>query len=333
MRDTNYNSLDKVKKQIDDILSSELCGCRYVIYAHYNANNEYTLFSYRVKDESVYLYINIQTVKRFVEHNDWNEKASLYFCAWYVVGYVKALTEWEREKDLHTYCDGVIFSEVLYSCFCNKKIKVFAPYICATLKRCIKKNRVLDVFCEVNVLLRIKALFAQELLQDVRLRIERNLDEWMAYLNAPEVVYVGIKTPSLSIKEVIRNIRVLGKKNVKLNVPLFPKRDDKSLVINLIEAYEVKKDEFWIDLLTRMLICSPTSIKHIANGEILNKICESIEQYESCLIDDMKIYEMSENSIIIDNLNVMLRYIEYSRRLLLKAGIDKKSTRTIHINY
>lgn len=333
MRDTKYNSLDKVKKQIDDILSSELCGCRYAIYAHYNANSECTLFSYRIKDSNVHLYINIQIVMLFTEHNDWDAKASVCFCAWYIVGYIKTLAEWEQKKEFHTYCDGVIFSELLYSCFSNKRIKVFVPYICDRLRRSIKKMRVLDVLCEANSLLRIKALFAQELLQDECDRIEKILDECMAYLNSPEVVYVGLKTPSLSIKEVIRNIRVIGKKNVGLNVPVLPKRDDKSLVNNLIEAYEIKKDMFWIELLAHILVCSPNSIRSIDDSEVLNMIYESIEQYENRLIEDMKIYELSDDSIIIDNLTVTLKYIERSKRLLLKARFVRKSKRTIHINY
>ncbi len=333
MRDTKYNSLDKVKKQIDDILSSELCGCRYAIYAHYNADNGCTLFSYRKKENSVHLSINIQTVKSFIEHNDWNAKTSVYFCAWYVAGYIKTLAEWEQKKGLNTYCDGVAFCEVLYACFSNKKIKVFAPYICEKLSRCIKKMCVLDVFCEANTLLRVKALFAQELLQNERTIIERVFDERMLYLKAPEVIYVGFKTPSLSVKEVVRNIRLISKKNTELNIPRLPKKDDENLIHNIIEAYKTNQDMFWIELLAHMVVCSSNNTKYIDDCEVLIKMYDFIERYEECLIDDMKTYELSKNKIMIDNLTVMLKYIECGKRLLSKAGFVRKNRRTIHTNY
>lgn len=333
MRDTKYHSLDKVKKQIDDILSSELCGCRYAIYAHYNADSRCTLFSYRKKENSVHLFINIQTVKSFIEHNDWNAKTSVYFCAWYVAGYIKTLAEWEQKKDLNTYCDGVVFYEVLYACFSNKKNKVFAPYICEKRNRCIKKMCVLDVLCEANTLLRVKALFAQELLQNERIIIERVFDERMLYLKAPEIVYVGFKTPSLSLKEVTRNIRLIGKINTELNIPRLPKKDDENLIQNLIEVYKTNQDMFWIELLAHMVVCSPNNAKYIDDCEVLSKMYDFIERYEERLIDDMKTYELSKNKIMIDNLTVMLKYIERGRRLLSKAGFVRKNKRTIHTNY
>lgn len=333
MRDTKYNSLDKVKKQIDDILYGELCGCRYAIYVHYSADNGGALFSHRIKDNRVQLSINIQTVMTFVERNDWELKTSICFCAWYVAGYIEKLMEWEQKEELNTYCAGVTFSEVLYVCFSNKKVKVFVPYICEKLGRCIKKMSVLDALCEANTLLRIKTLLFQELSQDERAIMERVLDERMVYLNAPEVIYVGLKTPSLSVKEVVRNIRIIGKTNTKISIPILPKKDDKKLIHNLVEVYEIKQDMFWIELLAHILMCSPNNTQYIVNSEVLNKIYESIEKYESRLIDDIKTYELSKDKICTDNLTIMLKYIERSKRLLLKAEFVRRSKRTIHINY
>lgn len=333
MRDTKYNSLDKVKKQIDDILSSELRECRYAIYAHYNAEKGNALFAYRKKENRVHLSINIQTVMSFIEHNDWNAKISIYFCAWYVAGYIKTLVEWEQKKNLNTYCDGILFCEVLYACFCEKKIKVYVPYICEKLSWCIKKMCVLDVFCEVNTLLRVKALFTQELLQNERAIIEYVSDERMLYLKAPEVIYVGFKMPSLSLKEVMRNIRVIGKVNTELDIPMLPKRDDENLIHTLIKIYKANQNMFWIELLAHIVVCSPNNSRYIDECEVLNKIYDYIERYEECLIDNMKSYELSKNKIMIDNLAVMLKYIERGKRLLSKAGFVRKNRRTIHTNY
>ena len=309
MRDTKYNSIDKVKKQIDDILSSELRGCRYAIYAHYYAEKRNALFAYRKKGGSVHLWINIQTIKSFIEHNDWNAKISINFCAWYVAGYIKTLAEWEQKKDLNTYCDGILLYEVLYACFCEKRIKVFVPYICEKLRLCIKRMCVLDVFCEVNTLLRVKALFTQELLQDERANIEYVSNERMLYLKAPEVIYVGFKMPSLSLKEVMSNIRLVGKINTELDIPMLPKRDDENLIHNLIEIYKTNQNMFWIELLAHMVVCSPNNSRYIDECEVLNKIYDYIERYEECLIDNIKSYELSKNKIIMNNLVVMLKYI------------------------
>ena len=333
MRDRKYNSLDKVKKQIDDILSSELCECRYAIYAHYNAGNGDVLFSYRKMENSVHLSINIQTIKSFIEYNNWNAKISIYFCAWYVAGYIKTLVEWEQKRDLNTYCDGIIFYEVLHAYFSKKKIKVYAPYICDKLSRCVKKMRVVDVFCEANTLLRIKAMFVQELLQNERTIIERVLDERMLYLKAPEVIYVGFKTPSLSLKEVMRNIRFIGKINTELNLPRLPKKNDEKLIHNLIEEYKTTRNLFWIELLAHMVVCSPNSSKYIDECEVLIKIYDFIERYEVCLIDDIKTYELLKNKIMKDNFIVILKYIERGKRLFIKDGYVKKNRRTIHTNY
>lgn len=333
MRETKYNSLNKVKKQIDNILSSELYGCRYAIYAHYYAEKRNALFAYRKEGDRVHLWINIYTIKSFIEQNDWNAKISITFCAWYVAGYIKTLAEWEQKKDLNTYCDGILFCEVLYACFCKKKINVFVPYICEKLRWCIKKMCVLDVFCEVNTLLRVKALFTQELLQDECANIKYVFDERMLYLKAPEVIYVGYKMPALSLKEVMRNIRLIGKINTELDIPMLPKRDDKNLVHNLIEIYKTNQNMFWIELLAHMVVCSPKNARYINECEVLKKIYDYIEQYEECLIDNMKSYELSENKIMIDNLAIMLKYIERGRGLLSKSGVVRKNRRTIHINY
>ena len=333
MRDTKYN-LDKVKKQIDDILSNELRGCRYSLYVHYNADNERNLFSYRIKENSIQLFVNIQTVMSFMELNDWEVKISIYFCAWYVAGYINTLAEWEQSKELNTYCAGVVFCEVVYACVSNKKIKVFVPYICEKLNQCIKNMRVLDVSCETSTLLRIKALFAQKLLQNERTIIDYIVDERLLYLKTPEVIYVGLKTPSLSVKEVVSNIRAIGNINTELSsIPRLPKRDDKNLIHNLTEIYEISQDMFWIEVLVRMVICSPSSVKHIIDKEVLNIMYKSIEQYEDHLIDNMKIYGLSKNKVITDNLTIMLKYIERGKRLLLKSGFTRKSKQTVHINY
>lgn len=333
MRDTKYNSLDKVKKQIDYILSSELCGCRCAIYAHYYADNRFALFSYRIKGNNIHLSINIQTVLSFIEHNDWNKKVSLCFCAWYVSGYIRTLVEWEQKKDLKTYCDGVIFCEAIYDCFSNRKITVYVPYICEILGHCIKKMCVIDVLSEANALLRIKSLFVEELLQKERSIIDYVFDERMLYLKAPEVIYIGFKTPSLSVSEVITKIRVICEKNTELDLPNLPKRNDKSLIHNLIEFYKKNQDMFWIELLAHMVVCSPDNAKYIDDYEISNKMHAYIEQYEECLADDIKTYEYSKNKILMDNLSVMLKYIERGKRLLSKTGFIRKNRRTIHINY
>jgi len=332
MRDKKFDSLNKVKEKIDDILFGELSGCRYNIFAHYNANNECTLFSYYKKGNSIHLYINIQLIKRFIEHNDWNANTSLYFCAWYVAGYIKTLIQWEQRKVLNTYCDGVIFFEVLYACCSKKRIKVFSPYICEKLGQCIKKMYVIDVYCEANTLLRVKALRSQELLQSERTNIDCIFDERMLYLKAPEVIYVGYKTPSLSVKGVLKKLRIIGKINTELNVPRLPKNEDAKLIQNLIGIYKTSQNTFWIELLAHLVLCSPNSTKHIDDSEVLIQIYDFIGRYEETLTEDIKTYVLSKNKIMIDNLTVMLRYIERSKRLLSKAGLKRKKKCAIHIN-
>lgn len=333
MRYTKYNSLEKVKKQIDNILSSELCGCRYAVYAYYHADNGLALFSYRIKGNNIHLSINILTVLSFIEHSTLNEKESLCFCAWYISGYIRKLVGWEQEKDLKTYCDGVVFCEAIYGCFSNRKITVHVPYISEILGYCIKKMCVIDVLCEANTLLRIKALFVEELSQKERAIIDNVFEERMLYLKAPEVIYIGFKTPSLSVNEVITKIRVVCEKNTVFDLPQLPKRNDKSLIYNLIELYKKNQDMFWVELLTHVILCSPNNAKYIDDYEILNKMYTYIEQYEECLADDIKTYEYSKNRIMMDNLTIMLKYIECGKRLLLKNGFMRKNRRTIHINY
>lgn len=327
-------SLEKIKNDIDIILSNELKECPYEIFVNYCSSNKHYLFTYKVNENKIHLKVNVQTIVLLLRTGIMDSKLTLYFCAWYMANYINMVDILKCRKQLDSYCAGILYYEALFDWCCGKHKFVYVPMICEKIGGFAKKMYVMDVRCEVDTLLKFSAFFACALSVEQRKEIDWLIKERMLYLERPEVVYKRNGIASLSIKEVLTKIRLMKKwrKQIGVTLPQLPRKNDEDLVLELICKYRNDGDLFWLELLMRMVLCSPYTIKKIADKEILQGLFELIEKYEDDMVGNINLYETSSNKILIDDLCVILKFVQCSESVFDLAHEQRKKKRAIYIN-
>jgi hypothetical protein len=327
-------SLENLKMSLDVILSRELDDCKMAVYSHYSAGNKPTLFTDIVKGSEIHIYINLQTISSFIEKNEWEYIKSIWFCAWFISNYINLLVDFRDKRAVQSFCDGCIFCNVIDHCTSHKKVDIYAPYICDRIGKPAKRMQIIDVLCDVNTLLKAKVLLGNELPEADKNDMDMILNERMLYLKSPEIIYLGAKSPCLTLKEVIREIRTMGRRRAAggYELPYLPRKNDKQIVDNLIESYGKNQEQFWIELLLRMMLCAPGIMKYIEKKEVLTTLYELIEKQEEALAADCDAYAASDSRYLTDNFHVALKYVRRGKKLLAKAGITEIHQKTIHMN-
>lgn len=327
-------SLEKIKNDIDIILSNELKECPYEIFVNYCSSNKHYLFTYKVNENKIHLKVNVQTIILLLSTETMDSKLTLYFCAWYMANYINMMDTSKCRKRIDSYCAGILYYEALFDRCCGKYKYVYAPMICEKIGGFAKKMYVMDVRCEVDTLLKISAFFVCTLSDEQRKEIDLLIKERMLYLERPEIVYKRKGIVSLSIKEVLTKIRLMKKwrKELGVTLPQLPRRNDEDLVLELICEYRNSGNLFWLELLMRMVLCSPYTIRKIADEEILQKLFELIEKYEDDIVANINLYETSLNEILIDDLCVILKFVQCSGIVFDLADKQRKKKRAIYIN-